>query len=74
MEIPKVLACSVNECAFNSNKECHALAINVGGHHPACDTFTNHGHNAGGTENMGIGAARWTTANSTSPSCAALRG
>jgi hypothetical protein len=31
MEIPKVLSCSVNECAFNSNKECHALAINVGG-------------------------------------------
>ncbi len=58
MEIPKVLACSVNECAFNSNKECHALAINVGGHHPACDTFTNHGHNAGGTENMGIGACK----------------
>ncbi|MGC2425192.1 MAG: DUF1540 domain-containing protein [Nitrospirota bacterium] len=58
MEIPKVLACSVNECAFNSNKECRALAINVGGHHPACDTFTNHGHKAGGTENMGVGACK----------------
>jgi Domain of Unknown Function (DUF1540) len=58
MEIPKVLACSVNECAFNRDKECHALAINVGGHHPACDTFTNHGHKAGGNENMGVGACK----------------
>ena len=41
MEMPKVMACSVEKCAYNSNKSCHAMAITVGepGGDPACDTF-----------------------------------
>ena len=59
MDIPKVLACSMNECAFNREKQCHALAINVGGGHPSCDTFTNKSSRAGGSEgNAGIGACK----------------
>lgn len=59
MEMPKVLACSMNECAFNREKQCHALAINVGGSHPACDTFTNSSSRAGIPETTaGIGACK----------------
>lgn len=58
MEIPKVLACSVKECSYNSEKQCHALAINVGGHHPACDTFTNSSMKAGSVDNLGVGACK----------------
>lgn len=38
--MPKVLSCSVKECAYNTNDKCHALAITVGDvNHPACDAF-----------------------------------
>ena len=41
MEMPKVIACSVEKCAYNARKSCHAMAITVGepGGDPACDTF-----------------------------------
>ncbi|MGA2193056.1 MAG: DUF1540 domain-containing protein [Nitrospirota bacterium] len=58
MDIPKVLACSVAECSYNREKQCHAWAINVGGSHPACDTFANHEMKAGGGENIGVGACK----------------
>lgn len=59
MEMPKVLACSMKECAFNKEKQCHAMAINVGGSHPSCDTFTHAGIRAGISEMMaGIGACK----------------
>lgn len=41
MNMPKVLRCDVDECAYNVQKACHALAITIGD--PAggakCDTF-----------------------------------
>ncbi len=60
MEMSKVLACSVKECSFNREKECHALAINVGGgSHPACDTFIPMGSKSGANESIaGIGACK----------------
>lgn len=40
MKMPKITQCDVNECAYNTNNICHALAITVGdGTHPRCDTF-----------------------------------
>lgn len=36
----RVLDCTVTRCSYNKNKQCHAMAIQVGGPHPACDTYT----------------------------------
>ncbi len=40
-KMPKVSECSVDSCAYNTQKSCHAIAITVGdpGGDPACDTF-----------------------------------
>ncbi|NLC59002.1 MAG: DUF1540 domain-containing protein [Armatimonadetes bacterium] len=38
--MPPVSSCDVTECFFNQNQQCHANAIQVGGDHPQCDTFT----------------------------------
>lgn len=46
MKMPRVATCDMTECFFNIDETCHALAINVGTDHPACDTFimgTAHG-------------------------------
>lgn len=40
MELPQIIRCDANECAFNQGEKCHAMAITVGG--PVdhqCDTF-----------------------------------
>lgn len=37
--MPPVSRCEVTNCFYNNNKACHAPAINVGGDHPACDTY-----------------------------------
>ena len=39
VEMPKVIECLMDECAYNADKECHARAITVGGGAcPMCDT------------------------------------
>jgi hypothetical protein len=40
MEMAKVSECNVAMCAYNQGHKCHAMAINVGGPGPLCDTFT----------------------------------
>lgn len=35
-----VLACTVENCAWWKNRQCHAPKIEVGSTHPMCDTFT----------------------------------
>lgn len=40
MQLPGVKKCDMLECYYNREKKCHAGAINVGGSHPQCDTFT----------------------------------
>lgn len=39
--MPKVLDCSMENCAYNQNNMCHAMAITIGDTptRPACDTF-----------------------------------
>lgn len=59
MGMPRVTSCSVSECSYNMNNECHTLAITVGdGTHAACDTFVRL-QNKGGTEATGgVGACK----------------
>lgn len=61
MQMPKVMDCSVSNCAYNAQKACHAMAITIGEApaDPACDTFfTANKH--GGVANMtaGVGACK----------------
>jgi hypothetical protein len=59
MSMPKILSCSVQECAYNKNDQCHTLAITVGSGHPSCDTFIKV-QTKGGSEDLvgGVGACR----------------
>lgn len=60
IEMPYVDECSVTECAYNVNNDCHAKAITVGnGVHPACDTFFDGGGHTRATQRIaGIGACK----------------
>lgn len=57
--MPKVVDCDARECAFNKNDRCHALAVNIGGLQPDCDTFLTSGKK-GGILNVtaGVGACK----------------
>lgn len=40
MEMPKILECDAAECAYNSENQCRAMAITIGGQADhKCDTF-----------------------------------
>lgn len=60
MEMPPVKMCSVENCAFNTGKACHALGITIGSPKAAlCDTFTETGVHVGhATEMAGVGACK----------------
>ncbi|MFO7982724.1 MAG: DUF1540 domain-containing protein [Desulfuromonadales bacterium] len=61
MEMPKVMDCSVDGCAYNNEKECHAMAITIGDapDDPSCDTYLEAPGN-GGVMDMtaGVGACK----------------
>ncbi len=59
-EMPKVKACSVKQCAYNTNQSCHAKAITVGdSRNPDCDTFfLSKAHTKHITGNAGVGACK----------------
>jgi len=41
MKMPNIKKCDVAKCCYNSDGNCHALAITVGdADNPRCDTFT----------------------------------
>lgn len=61
IKMPKVMECSVESCAYNARKSCHALAITIGepGGDPACDTFFTANRNGGVMETIaGVGACK----------------
>ncbi len=60
IEMPNVSACSVQECAYNTNNACHARAITVGdGMHAMCDTFfKSAAHSAEKSRIAGVGACK----------------
>lgn len=59
ISMPKILSCSVTECAYNINSECHTLAITVGdGNHAECDTFYRFKSKGGADMVGGVGACK----------------
>lgn len=60
IETPLVLECSVTECTYNLNNNCHARAITIGdGVHPSCDTFFGSRHHTkAAMRTAGIGACK----------------
>ena len=63
IDMSVVAECTVTDCAFNVNRNCHAKAITVGSSsvHPGCDTFykvPNHTRDANRT--AGVGACKVT--------------
>jgi hypothetical protein len=41
MRMPEVSECTVTECAYNTDQNCHAMAITIGEDpdDPTCDTY-----------------------------------
>jgi hypothetical protein len=62
IDMPAVGACSVTDCAYNSESNCHAKAITIGdGVHPGCDTFLDGGAGHTGLKvTAGVGACKVT--------------
>ena len=57
--MPKILKCVVRDCAYNTNNNCHAIAITVGGPLPCCDTFMDSPHKGGFPDiTGGVGACK----------------
>lgn len=59
MDMPKIFDCDAKECAYNNDMQCHAMAINVGGKEPICDTFLK-SSTKGGIKDIigGVGACK----------------
>ncbi len=57
--MPRVDDCSALECSYNIEGACHAMAINIGGPAPWCDTFIK-AKEKGGAQNIigGVGACK----------------
>lgn len=61
MKMPAVKQCTVDNCAYNGEHACHALAITVGdpGGEPACDTYFEASRHGGDPEaHAGVGACK----------------
>lgn len=57
--MPRVSECEVYDCAYNSNKTCHAIAITIGDwERPMCDTFIQSLRHGGTKETAGVGACK----------------
>lgn len=58
-QMPCVSECAISECAYNSDKACHAIAITIGdGDSPMCDTFFKSSRHGGTIETAGVGACK----------------
>ncbi|MBI1912176.1 MAG: DUF1540 domain-containing protein [Deltaproteobacteria bacterium] len=59
INMPKILSCTVTECAYNIKNECHTMAITVGdGGHAACDTYYRAPNKGGADIIGGVGACK----------------
>jgi len=58
--MPPVKTCDMTECFYNQAQQCHACAINVGGSHPQCDTFTKSGDHSSPCDAGQVGACKVT--------------
>ena len=58
-KMPGVSECTIEECAYNISKSCHAIAITIGdGDHPMCDTFFKSTARGGAKDTAGVGACK----------------
>lgn len=57
--MPKVENCDASHCAYNIDRYCHTMAINISGSVPSCDTFAD-GPQKGGIEFIlaGVGSCK----------------
>ena len=62
VEMPAVAGCTISDCAYNQDDQCHARAITVGdGVHPGCDTFLQaSSHTRERQRIAGVGACKVT--------------
>lgn len=59
ISMPIVSDCTIADCAYNSNKCCHAIAITIGdGDSPMCDTFFISSKHGGVKDMAGVGACK----------------
>lgn len=60
MDMSKIARCSVEQCSYNRDQQCHALAITVGDNDdPKCDTFLPAGTKGGDESATGkVGACK----------------
>jgi hypothetical protein len=60
MEMATVIKCSVHDCVYNMDNQCHTMAITIGdGNSPRCDTFWHSTMKGGNASNMaGVGACK----------------
>jgi hypothetical protein len=62
MKMPMINECSMMDCAYNTEKKCHALAITVGGPEPLCDTYMKTARKGGDMDSIaGVGACKVST-------------
>ena len=58
-KLPGVSECTIDECAYNISKSCHAMAITIGdGDRPMCDTFFKSMIRGGVQDTAGVGACK----------------
>ena len=58
-KMPGVSECTIEECAYNISKSCHAIAITIGdGDRPRCDTFFKSMVPGGVIDTAGVGACK----------------
>ena len=59
IKMSAVSECAIAECAYNSNKSCHAIAITIGdGDRPMCDTYFKSSKHGGIKDTAGVGACK----------------
>ena len=61
MEMPPVVSCEVTDCCYNVDRQCHALAIQVGNNpaRPICDTYSELSGQCGDQSAIaGVGACK----------------
>ncbi len=59
ISMPKITSCDMTDCSYNKNKECHTMAITVGGSHPMCDTYLKAAMRGGAADMIGgVGACK----------------
>ncbi|MDO5577462.1 MAG: DUF1540 domain-containing protein [Fibrobacter sp.] len=58
-DMPDIINCSVKNCVYNRQNQCHAYAITVGDEKPRCDTFYDSQDNGGKNLTTGkVGACK----------------